>query len=55
MTVPLKHRQNYVADVVNVAIEAQILENIVFAQAIPTGGAFVECSVSHDDVTAAFD
>ena len=55
MTVALEHRQQHVMYFGDIAVESQVLEDVMVAQAIAVRCCFVERSVSHDDVASALD
>ena len=55
LTVPLEDCQQHVPDVGGVAVEPQVLEDVVFAQAIAARRRFVERTISHDHVAPALD
>jgi len=52
MTVALEHRQQHVMYFGDVAVEPQVLEDVMLAQAITVRRCFVERSISHDPLTA---
>jgi len=55
LTVSLEHCQQDIAYFGDVPIEAQVLEDVMFAQTIAVCGCFVERSIPDDYVAAAFD
>ena len=55
LAVSLEHRQRHVAYVGDVSIEAQVLEEIMFAQTIALRRYVVEHSIPYDHVASAFD
>ena len=55
LTVPLEDGQQHVTDVGDVAVEPQVLEDVVFAQAIAARRRFVERPISHDHVAPPLD
>src|SRR6516162_783419 len=55
LTISLEDRQPYVADMIHVAIQPQVLQHVVLAQTIALRSRFVERAVPHDDVAAALD
>src|SRR5262245_56192124 len=55
LTVPLEYRERHVPDVVDVPVEPQVYQEIVFAQTMPGGGLLINRAVSDDDGAASLD
>ena len=55
VTVSLEDCQQDIAYFGDVPIEAQVLEDVMFAQTIAVRGGFIERSVPHDHVASALD
>src|SRR6185436_7468678 len=55
LAVALEHRERRVGDVLQVAVEPQILEDVVLAEPAPARRCLVELAVAHDDIAAPLD